>query len=734
MIKDSYTVLGMTCASCAVSLETYLKAHDGVKQVVVNYPNQSALVEFDETLMTLPTLVAKAKEIGYTLVVGDTKEVETEVEELEQLRLKKLKSKLMVAAFFSIPVFIVSMFFMDAFPNQNWVLLALTLPVMVYSGSEFFVTAWKKLKHLSSNMDTLVALSTGIAFSFSVFNTVFAGYLTERGLAAHVYYESAVVIITLILLGRFLEEKAKGKTSLAIKQLMGLTPNRVIAIRNGEEVEIRLGEVVRGDLLVVKPGAKVPVDGVVRKGESYIDESMISGEPIAVLKSKGVKVFAGTINQKGSLRILAEEVGESTLLSQMVELVKKAQNSKPAIQNLVDKIASIFVPVVLVLSIVTFLFWYFLGPPPPLTHGLVALITVLIIACPCALGLATPTALMVGIGKGAQSGILIKDAQVLETAHKLDTLVLDKTGTLTEGHPKVVGEYGFEDSDEIKKVMLSAEMKSEHPLAEAIVTAYKGVVDEVELTSFQSLSGLGVKVTCEAETYHIGNERLMESVNAELSSPIRNKIKVWKQEAKTVVCVARDSNVIGIVAIADGLKPNAKEAVNELQKLGLEVHMLTGDNQETANAIASSVNIKNVKANVLPQDKGEYIEQLQKAGKVVAMVGDGINDSHALTVADVGIAMGSGTDIAMESADITLMSSDLQHISKSIRLSKYTMKTIRQNLFWAFVYNIIAIPIAAGVLYPISGFLLNPMLAGAAMALSSISVLTNSLRLKRKTI
>lgn len=734
MIKDSYTVLGMTCASCAVSLETYLKAHDGVKQVVVNYPNQSALVEFDETLMTLPTLVAKAKEIGYTLVVGDTKEVETEVEELEQLRLKKLKSKLMVAAFFSIPVFIVSMFFMDAFPNQNWVLLALTLPVMVYSGSEFFVTAWKKLKHLSSNMDTLVALSTGIAFSFSVFNTVFAGYLTERGLAAHVYYESAVVIITLILLGRFLEEKAKGKTSLAIKQLMGLTPNRVIAIRNGEEVEIRLGEVVRGDLLVVKPGAKVPVDGVVRKGESYIDESMISGEPIAVLKSKGVKVFAGTINQKGSLRILAEEVGESTLLSQMVELVKKAQNSKPAIQNLVDKIASIFVPVVLVLSIVTFLFWYFLGPPPPLTHGLVALITVLIIACPCALGLATPTALMVGIGKGAQSGILIKDAQVLETAHKLDTLVLDKTGTLTEGHPKVVGEYGFGDSDEIKKVMLSAEMKSEHPLAEAIVTAYKGVVDEVELTSFQSLSGLGVKVTCEAETYHIGNERLMESVNAELSMPIRNKIKVWKQEAKTVVCVARDSNVIGIVAIADGLKPNAKEAVNELQKLGLEVHILTGDNQETANAIASSVNIKNVKANVLPQDKGEYIEQLQKAGKVVAMVGDGINDSHALTVADVGIAMGSGTDIAMESADITLMSSDLQHISKSIRLSKYTMKTIRQNLFWAFVYNIIAIPIAAGVLYPISGFLLNPMLAGAAMALSSISVLTNSLRLKRKTI
>jgi Cu2+-exporting ATPase len=737
IIKVNYKVSGMTCASCAVSLESYLKPADGIKQVSVNYPNQSVVLEYDSGTISIKTIQQKAQEIGFTILTGEAKETKKAFEEIEEKRVRNLKSKLLLSAVFSIPIFIMAMFFMGEIPYENWIMMLLSVPTLFWSGSDFFVIAWNKLKHFSANMDTLVALSTGTAFVFSVFNTVYPEYFLSRGVTPHVYYESAVIIVTLILLGRYLEEKAKSKTSSAIKKLMNLKPKEVIAIRNGEEQIISYDKIIKGELIIIKPGDKVPVDGKVRKGESFIDESMITGEPIPLAKNKGDKVFAGTINQKGSLRIIANKVGNETMLSQIIRLVEQAQASKPTIQKLVDKVAGIFVPIVIVISILSFAVWYIIGPEPSFTYALLTLITVLIIACPCALGLATPTALMVGIGKGAQQGILIKDAQSLETAYKIDTLILDKTGTITEGKPNVTDLIWAKgaNSSHLGQVLLSIESQSEHPIAEAIVKHLKANdTKTISTESFESITGMGAKASFENETYIAGNERLMIANKIEIPYELARQAETLKSEAKTVVYFGMDSKVESILAIADQVKKTAHTAIQQIEQMGIDIFMLTGDNEQTASVIANKVGIKNYQANVMPADKGNFVKQLQEQGRIVAMAGDGINDSHALAQANVGIAMGSGTDIAMESAGITLMHSDLRQISKAIKLSKATMQTIQQNLFWAFIYNLIAIPIAAGILYPFNGFLLNPMIAGAAMSMSSISVLTNSLRLRNRSI
>lgn len=735
--KVNYKVSGMTCAACAVSLESYLSPVSGIENITVNYANQSISIAYDSELTSLDNLQQKAKEIGYSILIGDEKKTKKAFEEIEEKRLRNLKLKLIIAAAFSTPVFVIAMFFMGKIPLENWVMMILSVPTLFWSGSEFFVIAWNKLKHFSANMDTLVALSTGTAFVFSVFNTVYPEYFTNQGLTPHVYYESAVIIITLILLGRYLEEKAKSRTSSAIKKLIGLQPKEVLVIRNGQEAVINSEEILKGELIIVKPGDKIPVDGIVKKGESFIDESMISGEPIPLEKTKGSDVFSGTINQKGVLRIIAKKVGDETLLSQIIKLVEHAQSSKPTIQKLADKVAGIFVPIVIGISILTFLVWYFVGPEPSFTYALLTLITVLIIACPCALGLATPTALIVGIGKGAQQGILIKDAQALEKAFKVDAIILDKTGTITEGKPKVTDVYWLDSEIGTmrEQILLSMERNSEHPIAEAIVKYLTSIkTAEISFDSFESITGMGAKATFNGKEFYAGNERLMVTKDFDITETIKEKANMFKAEAKTVVYVGTEGKIDGVIAIADQVKKSAKIAIDQIRAMNIEIFMLTGDNDQTASVISSKVGIQNFKANVMPSDKGAFVKQLQDQGRTVAMVGDGINDSHALAQSDVGIAMGSGTDIAMESASITLMNSDLKQISKAIKLSRATMQTIKQNLFWAFVYNIVAIPIAAGVLYPTNGFLLNPMIAGAAMSISSISVLANSLRLKKRKI
>ncbi|PCI31992.1 MAG: copper-translocating P-type ATPase [Flavobacteriaceae bacterium] len=727
----------MTCAACAISLESYLGYVDGIQKVLVNYPNQSVYLEYDTEAVSFETIKEKAKEISYTLISEDDTTGQESFESLEKNRLKTLRKKLRVATIFSTPVFIISMFFMGSIPYENWILLALSIPVLFWCGSDFFKTAYTKLKHKTTNMDTLVALSTGVAFSFSFFNTIYPQYFMDKGVMPHVYYESAVIIITLILLGRFLEEQAKGKTSAAIKSLMGLQPKEVTAIRNGEEVTILLNDILLGEMIVLKPGDKVPVDGKVKKGQSYIDESMITGEPIPVLKSKGDLVYSGTINQKGSLRILAKKIGKATVLSQIIQRVQQAQASKPNIQKLADKIASVFVPIVISLALITFVIWMFFGPAPTFTYAILALITVLIIACPCALGLATPTALMVGIGKGASQGILIKDAQTLETAYKTDVLILDKTGTITEGRPTITDAIWIDHSNKImlSSILLDLESQSEHPLASALANHLKEIhTSPIPTDNFESITGMGAKATYNKKEYYVGNEKLMSSRNLKIEATIAKQANTLKSEGKTVIYFSESENIVALFAITDAIKENARQAISDIQHLGIEVYMLTGDNEQTAQIIAAQVGIKNIHANLMPTDKGSFVKELQELGHIVTMVGDGINDSHALAQADVGIAMGSGTDIAMESAGITLMSSDIRQLSNALKLSKETMKTIRQNLFWAFIYNLIAIPIAAGILYPFNGFLLNPMIAGAAMSMSSISVLMNSLRLKNKQL
>lgn len=733
--KESLPVTGMTCAACASSVETILKNTGGVINANVNFANSMALVEYDEST-NAEKLQKALQAVGYDLILN-TENASQIQEDMQQQHYQDIKQRTIWSAILTLPVFILGMFFMDWIPGR-WISMVLSTPILFWLGQSFFINAWKQAKHGKANMDTLVALSTGIAFLFSVFNTFFPDFWHARGIHPHVYYEAATVIITFITLGKLLEERAKSNTSSAIKKLMGLQPKTLKVILNGEEIEMPINQVEVGHTIVVRPGEKIPVDGKVISGNSYVDESMITGEPIPVQKSKGAEVFAGTVNQKGSFRFVAEKVGGETLLSQIIEMVQEAQGSKAPVQKLVDKIAGIFVPIVIIISIITFATWMFLGGEDAFTHALLTSVAVLVIACPCALGLATPTAIMVGIGKGAENNILIKDAQSLELGHRVNAIVLDKTGTITEGKPLITNVHWINEneSNHLSSILLAMETQSEHPLGEAVTNHLKSEgVKLSPIEKFDSITGQGVTAFDEkGEQYFIGNERLIVKNKISISEKAKNLLSQWQSEAKTVILFANSREVVAVLAIADKIKATSKSAIQTLQQQNIEVYMLTGDNKQTAAEVAKQVNLQHFQAEVMPSDKANFIKKLQQQGKIVAMVGDGINDSHALAQADVSIAMGKGSDIAMDVAKMTLITSDLQAIPKALNLSKKTVIGIRQNLFWAFIYNIIGIPIAAGLLYPINGFLLDPMIAGAAMALSSVSVVSNSLRLKRAKI
>ena len=732
MRKDTFPVLGMSCASCATRVDKTLNGQPGVQEASVNYASATASIVYDSNICSPLVLKAAMQQAGYDLVIEKSDKGKDEAEQVLAAQYASLKKRTIGAIILAVPVMVLSMGFMHL-SWVNYVVWLLATPIVFVLGRSFFINAWQQLRHGTCNMDTLVANSTGIAYLFSVFNLFFPEFWLSRGIEPHVYFEAASVIIALILLGRLLEAKAKRNTSESIRKLMGLQPQTVVIWTETGEHILPIADVKSGNTVIVKPGERIAVDGMVTEGISYVDESMLSGEPIPVRKQKGKKVFAGTINQKGSFRMVADKVGQDTLLSQIIRMVQDAQGSKAPVQKLVDKIAAVFVPVILVISVLTFIIWMVLSPDNGFTHGLLAMVTVLIIACPCALGLATPTAIMVGIGKGAEYGILIKDAESLEIAKRIDTIVLDKTGTLTEGHPVVTDMVWDVSETRTKSILYSLEKASEHPLAEAVLNHLKNE-KTIQPECFESLPGRGIEGWIDGQPYYVGNRLLMAEKGVGWKSELQAQAMVWEQEAKTVVAFADSKKVLAILALTDRLKATSPEAVNRLYKQGVEVWMLTGDQHNVAEAIAGQAGIAHCKAGVLPQDKAAFIRSLQEQGKKVAMVGDGINDSAALAQADLSIAMGQGSDIAMDTAMVTILSSDLLKISDMILLSRQTVRTIRQNLFWAFVYNLLGVPIAAGILYPINGFLLNPMIGGAAMAFSSVSVVTNSLRLKRKKL
>ena len=731
-VRKNYPVSGLSCASCAANVEKTLNNQPGVKSASVNFASSTVWVEYNTEATSPNSLRNAVRSSGYDIITDQqeaTQQAEVILRESEIL-----KRKTWSAATLTLPIVVLGMFFMDL-PYANWVMLILATPVVFWFGRAFYVNAFKQLKHRSTNMDTLVALSTGIGYLFSLINTVFPHFLITASGHAPVYFEASAVIIVFILLGKLLEEKAKSNTSSAIKKLMGLQPDSVTFVsEDGSESIMTVSLVQIGHLLRVKPGERIPVDGEITEGGSFVDESSITGEPVPVEKLPGSKVYAGTINQRGSFVFKAQKVGSETLLARIIRMVQEAQGSKPPVQKLVDKVASVFVPVVIGLSIITFITWMVFGGVQPLPQALLAMVSVLIIACPCALGLATPTAIMVGIGKGAEHGILIKDADGLELAHKIDVLVLDKTGTITQGKPAVTDWiWHTDDLSLLRQVVLSLESQSEHPLAEAIAVDLRNEkADTVPVADFKSITGRGVAGSCQGIKYFIGNELLMSESGISIpEEDIKIAVGLEKQ-SKTDLFVGKNDQVLSVIAIADPIKPSSIKAIQRLKRSGIEIHMLTGDNEHTAGSIAGQTGIIHYKAGLLPEDKANYIRDLQQQGKVIAMVGDGINDSLAMAQADVSIAMGNGSDIAMDVARMTIVSSNLDTISAAIELSKQTIRTIKQNLFWAFIYNLIGIPIAAGVLYPFTGFMLNPMIAGGAMALSSVSVVSNSLRLKLK--
>ena len=731
-VRQQFPVTDMTCAACAVSVESILGQQPGVVSAAVNFAANTVLVEYEPGRITPADMKRALQGIGYDLVVDESAGAKEAVEQLQRRRYETLRRRTFWAIALATPLGILGMFFMDL-PYIEYVLWALSTPLVLWSGRSFFVNAWKQARHRSANMDTLVALSTGIAYAFSVFNTLYPGFWHSRGIHAHVYFEAAGIVIAFILLGKLLEERAKSNTSSAIKKLIGLQPKTVTVVHDGgHTMELPVAGVQIGDLLLVKPGEKIPVDGVLQSGNSYVDESMLSGEPVPVPKQAGDRVLAGTINQKGSFQFRAEKVGGDTLLAQIIRMVQEAQGSKAPVQRLVDRIAAIFVPVVIGIALLAFGAWWLLGGENGLTHGLLALVTVLVIACPCALGLATPTAIMVGVGKGAEQGILIKDAESLELAHRVQAVVLDKTGTITTGKPTVEQLLWADgiDGAQWQNALYSLEKNSTHPLAEAVAAHLEARATPVALERVENLPGKGITAEYAGQKVYAGNRAMMRESLLPVPETLRVQAERMENAAKTVVYFAGDRRVLAIAAITDPLKPSAVEAVRELKRMNIEVYLLTGDNPLTAAAVAAQVGIEHFRAEMLPSDKEAFVQELQSRGKVVAVAGDGINDSQALARADVSIAMGQGADIAMEVAKMTLMSSDLSKIPAAIRLSRQTVATIRQNLFWAFIYNVLGIPIAAGVLYPFNGFLLNPMIAGAAMALSSVSVVSNSLLLK----
>lgn len=728
MNSRTFPVLEISCAVCAARVEKIIAAQAGVEKAVVNFAAATVTVTYDDSLTSPEMLQRAVRQGGYDLVVEDGRSGTDEAEECRRKSYHRLQRRAGWAVVLAVPLIVAGMFFM----HRSWsgvVTCLLATPIVFGLGRDFFTGAWKQLRHRSANMDTLVAISTGTAYFFSLFNLLFPDFWRSRGLEPHVYFEASGVVVAFILLGRMLEERAKAGTSSAIRRLMGFQPKTVTLIDEDDREQVVPIEQIRpGCLVLVRPGERVAVDGVVVGGHSYVDESMLSGEAIAVEKKPGEKVFAGTINQKGSFRFRAQEVGTGTVLSQIIRLVQEAQGSKAPVQRLVDRVAAVFVPVILSVAVLTFIIWINLSPDHGFTYGLLAAVTVMVIACPCALGLATPTAIMVGIGKGADMGILVKNAESLEMARKIDTVVLDKTGTITEGRPCVTDTVVANGGVLPAEALCSLEKLSEHPLAEAITAHLRCQTMDVE--NFESLSGRGVRGSIGGKLYMAGNLRLLRENGVDVGEELIERAQAFAREAKTMVWFADEKRAIALLAVSDRVKETSATAVARLKEMGLDVCMLTGDNAATAAAIARQTGIDLYEAEMLPAGKADFIKKLQADGKKVAMAGDGINDSAALAQADLGFAMGQGSDVAMDVAQITIMSSDPIRIADAIRLSAKTVRTIRQNLFWAFIYNIVSVPVAAGILYPLGGFLLNPMIAGAAMAMSSVSVVANSLRLK----
>jgi Cu2+-exporting ATPase len=732
IVKKQYPVIGLSCASCAANVESNLNKRSGVIQASVNLANQMVTIEFQPSVVKPEDLKESLVSAGYDLIIDESAYAKESAESQKNQRLKILRRRTIISIILAIPLVAIGMFFMDM-PFANYIMWALATPIVLWMGRDFFINGWKRLLHKGATMDTLVALSCGIAYLFSVFNTLVPDFWTARGLHAHVYFEAAGVIVTLVLLGKTLEERAKANTSSALKKLIGLQPKTVFKVASdGSTKEFLISAVKAGDILLIRPGEKIPVDGVVTQGNSYVDESLITGEPVPALKELGQKVFAGTINQKGSFQFRAEKVGADTLLSGIIRMVQEAQGSKAPVQKLVDKIAGIFVPVVVLISIITLCAWLAFGGTDEVMQGIISMVTVLVIACPCALGLATPTAIMVGIGKGAENNILIKDAEALELTCKMNALVLDKTGTITEGKPVVENFAWAEDTNaaQYANILYSLEKASEHPLAEAVTTNLSATASEIHIEDIQSVTGKGILGKYDNTMYFAGGKKLIDENGVSINPSLETLAEQWKAEAKTIIYFADSSKVLAVISVNDSVKKSSAAAVEQLKRLGIKIYMLTGDNEKTASAVASLTGITDYKAEMLPADKAEFVKKLQSEGNIVAMAGDGINDSQALATADISIAMGKGSDIAIDAAKMTIISSDLSTIPAVIRLSRNTVRTIRQNLFWAFIYNMLCIPIAMGLWYLFGGPLLDPMIAAAAMSLSSVSVLLNALRLR----
>ena len=738
--KKTFGVKGMHCASCVAIIENSLKKVDGVLDATVNLATEQATVKYDPAKVTEDKLYGAVSNAGYQAITSDEIKTEDQEQKEKQKELRDLRNKVFISLILG------ALILWGSFPGlintspmilrNFWVQFLLATPVQFWAGFAFYRAAIRAIKHRTANMDTLVVIGTTVAFGYSVFVTVFPQIVMKIGIEPMPYFDTTAIIIGLILLGRYFEAKAKAGTSEAIKKLIGLQAKTARVIRDDKEIDLPISEVIIGDIIRVRPGEKIPVDGIIIEGDSSIDESMITGESIPSDKTKGDVVVGATMNKTGTFTFKATKIGGETMLAQIIKLVQEAQGSKAPIQRLADLVSSYFVPIVLMLSIFTFAIWYILGPNPSLLFAILNTVAVLIIACPCAMGLATPTAIMVGTGKGAEHGILIKDAESLEIAHKINTIIFDKTGTLTKGKPEVTDIIPVESisNDELLKLAGSIEKGSEHSLAEAIVKeaeTKKLVLLKVE--KFEAVPGHGVSGYIDDKKIVFGNKRFMDKELIDISSTI-NKISEMENSGKTVMMIGSENKLIGLIAVADIVKESAKEGLAAIQKLGIEVVMITGDNQRTANAIGQKLGINRILAEVLPDQKEAEVKKIQAEGKVVAMVGDGINDAPALAAADVGIAMGNGTDVAIEAADITLINKDLKSVATAIVLSKKTMKTIRQNLFWAFGYNVILIPVAMGALYPLFHILLNPIFASVAMATSSISVVGNSLRLKTKKI
>lgn len=738
-VKKTFSIQGMHCASCVRIIEQSLKKISGVSEANVSLVNENVSVVYDTAKIKDEELVSAVAQVGYKAFIEEEFKDEDKEKARKEKELGALRRRVIVALFLAALVLWGSFPILEQFaPNflrNFWVQWILTTPVQFWAGWVFYRAAIPAFRHRSANMDTLVVIGTSAAYGYSVVAVIFPEFIMRSGMDPMPYFDVSAVVIGLILLGRYIEAKAKAGTSEAIKKLVGLQAKTARIVKGTKEIDIPISQVVIGNIIRVRPGEKVAVDGEITEGESSIDESMITGESIPVDKYKGDSVIGGTVNKTGTFLYRATRVGAKTLLSQIIKLVQEAQASKAPIQRLVDLVSSYFVPVVIILAIITFVGWYVLGPEPSLTLALLSTVAVLIIACPCAMGLATPTAIIVGVGKGAENGILIKDAESLELAHKINTVIFDKTGTLTYGKPKVTDILHTAgqrlQTTRLLQLAASLEKGSEHSLAEAIVSkASEEGIKYLAVTKFKAIAGHGVEGFIGKDKIVLGNRKLMEKEDIKVSS-LEKQIEELENEGKTVMLLGGKGRLIGIIAVADTLKESAKETVSFLKKRGIDVVMISGDNKRTAKAIAYQAGIERVLADVLPDEKEAEVRKIQGEGKMVAMVGDGINDAPALAAANVGIAMGGGTDVAIEAANITLINKDLNSVPMAIELSKKTMRTIRQNLFWAFGYNTILIPVAMGVLYPFFGILLSPILAAAAMALSSVSVVTNSLILKR---